>query len=226
LFDEAVPLISAQRHQRDSAPVEGGRWPVSVVLRPPADSELSRHLDALTTKAAALAGPGHWHTGRCGSAHLTVRALETYREVVDESEPVIQRYRKAMEAAAAQAGPTRFHVTGLTLTAGTVMACALPTDAQADLFLDTFAEALGPDGWFEHPDRRDIWYLNLLHFTTDIADPQALIDWVASHRTTDLGTTITPTAELVRFHHSPDPRRPFMRPHLLADARLLAPTAG
>ena len=86
LFDEAVPLISSQRHRRDSPPLEGGRWPVSVVLRPPADCDLSRRLDNLTTEVADLAGPGHWHTGRVGSAHLTVRALEHYRHEVDPSD--------------------------------------------------------------------------------------------------------------------------------------------
>ncbi|HEY0472030.1 MAG TPA: hypothetical protein VGD34_10190 [Kribbella sp.] len=227
LFEEAAPLISTQRHQRDTPPVEGGRWPVAAVLRPAADSELSRRLDALTNEAAALAGPGHWHTGRIGSAHLTVRALETYREIVDESEPLIQRYRKAMEAAAAQAGPASFRVTGLTLTPGTVMACAKPTDAQADLILDTFAASLGPDAWYEQAfGRRDIWYLNLLHFTTDIAQPHALIDWVTSHRSTDLGTTTIPTAELVRFHLCADDMRPSMRPQVLASAALLGRNAG
>jgi hypothetical protein len=221
LFEEAVPLVSSQRHQRDSPPVEGGRWPVSVILRPPADSGLSRLLDKLSNQAAALAGPGHWHTGRSGSAHLTVRALETFRQVVDPSEPVVQRYQAALQSAAAAAGPAVIQVIGLTLTPGTVMACAVPLDDQADLFLDRLAEALGPDGWFEHPHgRRDIWYFNLLHFTTTIAHPQRLIDWVTAHRSIPMGSTTIRTAELVRFHHAPDATRSHMRPHVLANANL------
>jgi hypothetical protein len=222
LFDEAVPLISSQRHRRDSPPVEGGRWPVSVVLRPPDDSELSRRLDALTSEAAVLAGPGHWLTGRAGSAHLTVRALETYRQVVDPSAPVIQRYRAALRAAADRTGPALIQVTGLTLTAGSVMACAFPLDAQADLLMDRFAEELGPDGLFEHPHgRRDIWYLNLVHFTSHIPSPQRLIDWVAERRRLDVGRTTITTTELVRFHYSPDISGPFMRPQLLDSVKLL-----
>ncbi|WP_020392285.1 hypothetical protein [Kribbella catacumbae] len=124
LFESASPLISSRNHQRDTPPTEGGRWPVSVVLRPPADSLLSHRLDDVTQEAAALAGPGHWQTGQTGSAHLTVRALETYRHLVDPAEPTIQRYRSAMERAAAAAGPARIKVTGLTLTAGSVMASA------------------------------------------------------------------------------------------------------
>jgi hypothetical protein len=225
LFDEAVPLISSQRHRRDSPPVEGGRWPVSVVLRPLEDSEFSRRLDALTSEAAGLAGAGHWYTGRAGSAHLTVRALETYRRDVDPSAPVIQRYRAALRAAADRTGPALIQVTGLTLTAGSVMACAVPLDAQADLLMDRFAEALGPDGWFEHPHgRRDIWYLNLLHFTSHIASPEHLIDWVAERRRLDVGQTTISTAELVRFHYCPDISGPFMRPQLLEAAKLLGPS--
>ena len=169
-----------------------------------------------------MAGPGHWHTGKAGSAHLTVRALETYRQEVDLSEPVIQRYRSALHTAAADTGPAQIQVTGLTLTKGTVMACAVPLDPQADLLMDRFAEALGPDGWYEQPDgRRDIWYLNLLHFTTDLTSPQHLIDWVAARRTLDLGRTTIPAAELVRFHHSPASSRPFMRPEVLSRIPLL-----
>jgi hypothetical protein len=218
LFASAVPLISSGNHQRDTPPVEGGRWPISVVLRPPGGSALSHRLDEVTREAAAIAGPGHWQTGQAGSAHLTVRALETYRAAVDPGEPVVQRYQSAMERAAT--GPARFEVTGLTLTAGTVMACAVTLDDQADLFLDQLASELGPDAWYEHPGRRDIWYLNLIHFTTDIPSPEDLITWVKAHRSTSLGETTIDLAELVRFHHSMGKSRPFMRPEILGQVKL------
>ncbi|TCO30196.1 hypothetical protein EV652_105190 [Kribbella steppae] len=221
LFTTAVPLIAAGNHHRDEPPREGGRWPVSVVLGPPPDSALAKRLDTLTAEAAELAGPGHWHTGQASSAHLTVRALETYRASVDPTEPTIRRYQAAMDRAAAVTGPARIEVTGLTLTPGSVMACAVPSDDQADLFLDRLTTELGPDAWFETPHgRRDIWYLNLIHFTTDIANPEALIDWVATHRTLNLGEATIPTATLVRFHHTPTPPRPHMRPEVLHRASL------
>lgn len=210
LFDRAAPLVATGDHQRDALPREGGRWPVSVALRPPADELLSRDLDDLTAEAADLAGPDHWHTGRLGSAHLTVRALEGHRAVVDPHDPAIQRYRSALHRA--EPGPTRFLVAGLTLTPGTVMACAFSLDANADDLLDRFTVELGPDDWFERPHgRRDIWYLNLLHFTTAIAQPEKLIDWVAAHRTAEFGEVTIPAPELVRFRHFAGPR-PHMRP--------------
>lgn len=223
LFAEAAPLIARGHHNRDTAPEEGGRWPVSVVLRPPADSPLSQTLDALTAEAATLAGPGHWQTGQLGSVHLTVRALEYYRHTVDPDEPVIKRYQSAMERAATVVGPARIEVTGLTLTAGSVMAAAVPLDAQADLFMDNLRYELGPDNWLELPHgRRDIWYLNLLHFTTDIPDPKRLIEWVQAHRHTSLGQVTINQTDLIRYRHSPDGPRPHMRPEALGHAVLRA----
>jgi hypothetical protein len=150
-----------------------------------------------------------------------VRALEWYRAAVDPAEPTIHRYQAAMARAAADAAPARIEVVGLTLTAGTVMAAVVSLDDQADRLLDRLAEELGPDAWLEEPyGRRDIWYVNLLHFTTDIPRPQALIDWVTTHRTHSAGTETIPSVELVRFHHAPHPERPYMRPELLAEVTL------
>jgi hypothetical protein len=198
LFATAAPLILRGAHQRDRPPREGGRWPVSVVLRPPIDSDLAQRLDAVTAEAAELAGPGHWQTGQLGSAHLTVRALEGYRATIAPDDPAIERYLSALRRAAI--GPTQFRVTGLTLTPGSVMACAIPLDGAADAFMDRFATELGPDDWFERPyGRRDIWYLNLVHFTSAIANPLKLIDWVAERRTTTIGEVEIGAPELVRF---------------------------
>ncbi|NIK56250.1 hypothetical protein [Kribbella shirazensis] len=211
LFAAAVPRIANGTHQRDELPREGGRWPISVVLRPSPDSTLAHTLDALTQEAAELAGPGHWQTGRLGAAHLTVRALEPRRENIPPDDPAVARYLSALQRATARSTwPVGFRVTGLTLTPGSVMACAEPLDAAADAFSDHLTTELGPDAWFE-PERRDIWYLNLLHFTTDIADPSPLINWVATHRTTPIGTTLIPTPDLVRSTHHPGPR-PHMHP--------------
>lgn len=208
---------------------------MSVILRPPVAGPLSQTLDRLTAEAAALAGAtgdgaaggggggagGHWQTGQAGSAHLTVRALEFYRPSVDPDEPVIKRYLSAMERAATTVGPARIEVTGLTLTPGTVMASAVAVDDQADRFMDQLKEELGPDAWHELDyGRRDIWYLNLLHFTTDIPSPEPLISWVEAHRSISLGEATIRSAELVRFLHAPDGPRPLMRPQLIASTPL------
>ncbi|TCC37218.1 hypothetical protein [Kribbella sindirgiensis] len=216
LFTTATPRIAAGTHQRDELPREGGRWPVSVVLRPALDSRVAHTLDAVTQEAADLAGPGHWQTGQLGSAHLTVRALEPRREQLAADDPVVARYHSALHRAAGRIQwPIGFEVTGLTLTAGTVMACAEPVDAAADTFSDHVTHELGPDAWYE-TERRDIWYLNLLHFTGDIAAPDVLIEWVGDRRATPLGLVQVDAPELVRSEYRPGPR-PHMGPIVLGD---------
>lgn len=219
MFTTAAPLIAAGRHQLDSPPAEGGRWPVSAVFRPPSASRIERRLDELAAAAARLAGPGHWQTGQAGSAHLTIRALEGYRDQVSTTDPAVRRYQAALDATAARIGPARFEVTGLTLTPGTVMACARPLDDEPDRFLDLFAELLGDDGWLEHGARRDIWYLNLLHFTSAIERPADLVDWVAARRSRPVGQVEITAAELIRSRLRPG-ARPAMWPETLGTARL------
>lgn len=89
------------------------------------------------------------------------------------------------------------------------MACAEPVGSVADSFSDRLTAELGTDAWYE-TTRRDIWYLNLLHFTGDIAHPTALIDWVASRRAAPYGTVAVGNAELVRAELAVG-ERPHMR---------------
>ena len=80
LFAEAAPLIQQGLHERESPPVDGGRWPVSVVLRP--DQASAERLEETMAAVEQLAGARHFRTGIVGSVHFTVRVLERYREEV------------------------------------------------------------------------------------------------------------------------------------------------
>jgi len=82
LFAESAPLIRQRLYLRESPPVDGGRWPVAVVLRP--DQMVARRLEQSMVDAEVYAGPGHFRTGAADSVHFTVRALELYRESVDD----------------------------------------------------------------------------------------------------------------------------------------------
>ncbi|GAB3816379.1 hypothetical protein [Kribbella italica] len=215
LFAAAQPLITTGHHGVDTPPVENGdRWPVSTVFRLDPADPVAERLDDLTREAAAIAGPGHFQTGQLGSAHLTVRALERYRELVPPDDPALLRYTEALRTAAAQIPPTTFALTGLILTRGTVMVCAHPLDDHADHLQKLYAATLGPDGWLEGNEPRDIWYVNLIHFAGPLPTPTTLIDWVTTRRNLPIGELTVDTTELVRFRHTPG-LRPYLRPETL-----------
>lgn len=217
LFLEATPLIHNGLHQRERPPVEGGRWPVSVVLRP--DHGPAERLEQTMAEVERLAGPGHFRTGIAGSVHFTVRVLERYREEVGEKDEAVQRYARAMSRAARQVGAIELELVGITLAPGSVMVCAHPVDDDADRFMDLLRDGLGDDAWRESGFRRDIWYANILHFAADIAQPAELIEWVAQRRDLDLGRIVIDTAELVRFRYEDGVQGRYMRPEVLASVR-------
>ena len=217
LFAQAAPRIALGRHEREHPPVDGGRWPLSVVLHP--DKACSERLEQVMTQVEKLAGPGHFRTGIAGSVHFTVWVLEQYRETVGEQDEAAGRYARAMGRAAGRVGAIELDLVGLTLAPGSVMACAHPVDDNADTFMDLLGDELGVDAWREAGLRRDIWYSNILHFAADIAAPGELVEWVARRRELDLGRAVIDTAELVRFRYEDGAQGRLMRPEVLAAAR-------
>jgi len=215
LFAEGAPLVRQRLHQREGPPVEGGRWPVSVVLRP--DPLSAWRLERRMTQAEAYAGAGHFRTGTADSVHFTVRALERFRQTVDDE--AVRRYAGALRRAARDIGPIALDLVGLTLAPGSVMVCAQPVDDHAGRLMQRLGEELGDDAWREAGFERDIWYASILHFAANIARPSGLVEWVAQRRVLDLGRTVTDTAELVRFHYENGPAGRLMRPQVLASAR-------
>lgn len=204
LFLRGREAVLAGTHYRDTRPVDGGRWGMSVALLP--DAVATSTLARLTAEAMAVAGPWHWPTGAPESVHFTVRAMEAYRSDIPTGDPLAGRCMAALTRAAARCRPVRFRLGGLTLTPSGVMAGAYPVDDAADEFADRLGEALGPDGWFEADFHRDIWYATLVHFTGEIRDPSGLVEWVDRRRDLDLGEATIDGAELLRFRY--DGRQP------------------
>jgi len=215
LFAESAPLVSQHLHQRESPPVDGGRWPVTVVLRP--DQMVARRLEQAMVDAEVYAGPGHFRTGAADSVHFTVRALELYRESVDDR--AIRRYASALRRATRGLGPVGLDLVGLTLAPGSVMVCAHPVDKSASTLMSRLSDELGDDAWREAGIDRNIWYASILHFATDIAEPSGLVEWVAQRRDLDLGRAVMDSAELVRFRYEDGQAGRLMRPEVLATAR-------
>lgn len=200
LFDRNAPLIMEQRHQRETPPVEGGRWPVSAVIM--MVGELGDRLAALTAELVELAGPGHFHTGSAGSAHLTVRALERYRAVVPDDDPAVARYSRALRRAAVRSEHFALSLVGLSVTPLAVVARVEAGAREVTELSARYADELGPDAWLERDHvARTFRHVTLLHFGADLARPRALLDWIADRRALDLGATTVTEVELVRARH-------------------------
>jgi hypothetical protein len=139
LHREGVACCLAGTSRRELPPTEGQpRWGLSCLLLP--DPVLAGRLDALTRQAAALAGPLHWRSGASGFAHVTVRSLEPFRATVPDHDAALGRYDAALRRAAGRCGPVHLQLTGVILTAATVMACAEQVDGSADRLADALAE--------------------------------------------------------------------------------------
>ena len=200
LFEAGRAAVLAGRHQRDNPPVDGGeRWGISVVFRP--DDDTVARLDTVTRQAMAVVGPDHWPTGNPRALHITVRALEGHRTGVAPDDPAVARYGRALRRATRGARPARFGITGLTLTPGGVMACLRPEDDAADSFATRIADELGADAAYEADFHRDIWYSTLVHFAGPLADPPALVDFVAAARSHHLGPVRAGAAEVIHWRY-------------------------
>jgi hypothetical protein len=204
LFEQGSGAVRSGAHYRDTPPVDGGRWGLSVVFLP--DAHAVDRLAAVTAEAMSIAGSRHWPTGAPQAVHFTVRAIEAHRSQVAPNDPLAGRCAEALYRAATDARPVRLRLSGLTLTPSGVMVCALPEDDSANEFAGRLGAELGADGWFEDRYHRDIWYATLVHFTGDLDDPRGLVDWVGARRQLDLGVTHADEAALLRFRY--DGRQP------------------
>ena len=200
LFDDAVPALLGGAHRRDEPPVDGGRWPVSVVTVP--GPEVRGVLAGLMAEALAHTGPGHFETGRSDASHLTVRALEPYREAASATDGVSGQWVAALDEVGRASAPVTLRLTGVTLTVSGVMVQAEPVgDAPWEL-MRRLRAALGPLAWFEDQwQERDIWYSSILHFAAPVLDPAGLVGWVEQNRAS-LGLEVTlDSLSLTRFRY-------------------------
>jgi hypothetical protein len=200
LFDAAVPALLGGTHRRDVPPVDGGRWPVSVVCVP--DAPVRAVLADWMREALVHTGPGHFRTGSLASSHFTVRALEPYREAARPDDAVTAEWAAALDTAAGASAPVRLLLTGVTLTTSTVMVQAEPVGDGAWALMRRLRAALGPHAWYEDQwQERDIWYASVLHFASTVADAPRLVAWARERRHLDPVDVVLDTVSLVRFRY-------------------------
>jgi hypothetical protein len=176
------------------------RWGVSLVLRP--DDVAAARLARVASQLSQVAGPRHWPTGRLGSAHLTVRVLEPYRDPVPLDDPLVVRYAAAARRIGRQSRSPVFAMTGLLVALGGVLVAAEPRNEPAAGLRALVAAELGEDGHYEHDSyRSDTWWSTLLHFSEPLADGAALVAWVEDRRALDLGPFQARSLDLVRYEY-------------------------
>ena len=200
LFSDAVPALISGRHRQDEPPVDGGRWPVSVVSLP---GERSR--DVLTNvmnEALVHAGPGHFETGRTDASHFTVRALEPYREAASPADEISEAWTAALEQVGRESPPIRLRLTGVTLSISAVMVQAEPLDDAPWELMRRLRAALGPLAWFEDQwQERDIWYASVVHFAAPILDAPGLVGWAEERRQSLTHDLVLDSLTLTRFRY-------------------------
>lgn len=222
LYEEGRAAVLSGSHRQDEPPEDGGRWPVTVVAIPPISTRAT--LERWMTEACEFAGPGHFLTGRADASHVTIRALEAYREAAHPDEACVSAWTSAMREAARDTAPLRLHLTGVTLAVGSVMAQLETVDDAPWAFMKRLRATLGDHAWFEDQSgRRDIWYVNILHLAAPITDPAGLVRWVEAHREVDAGEVLLDSVSLVRYRYqsSPDARLMAMEPWFTAPFRQL-----
>ena len=200
LLDAAVPALLDGVHRQDEPPVDGGRWPVSVVCVP--DNLTRDVLAGVMDEALTFAGPGHFTTGRHDASHFTVRALEPYREAASAEEPVAAAWTAALEEVGRESAPVRLRLTGVTLSVGGVMVQAEPVGDEPWELMRRLRAALGPLAWFEDQwQQRDIWYSSVLHFAAPVRDAAGLIDWAMQRRSSLAHDVVLDALTLTRFRY-------------------------
>jgi hypothetical protein len=108
-----------------------------------------------------------------------------------------------------------FRLHGLALSPAGVLACLYPADAAAGQLAAAVRRELGADGWLEESYARTIWYASLVHFTAGIADPAALVRWVAARRDLRAGDALATRLQLVTYRYEDR-----MVPVVLGETRL------
>lgn len=168
--------VLAGEHRIESPPdADGDRWGPSVVLRP--DAKTLSRVERWVLEVLPLVGPGHWATGSSKTAHITVRSLGPRRSS-DSAGELTERFGRAVAAASEAVGSVQFDMGAVLLSPISVMLALHPVGDSAARLAAALEEALGQEGWFEKGRPRDIWYLNVVHFTGSIADPRGLVQWV------------------------------------------------
>jgi hypothetical protein len=112
---------------------------------------------------------------------------------------LVHRYATAI-AEAASGKSLSFNVLGILITPISVMLGLEPANDQPARLAKALGGALGSDGWFEKDRLRDIWYVNLVHFSGPVVNPPGLVHWVERFAVPASFKVRGGSLEVVRWH--------------------------
>ncbi|MGQ0434518.1 MAG: hypothetical protein ACT452_19190 [Microthrixaceae bacterium] len=165
--------------------------------------DVAQRLAGLTSTAATILQDEHWLSGGADRAHLTVRALEHYADVIDPDR--LERYQSALRRALRDIGPLRFEFRGLGISPGSLLVPAIPLGPGPDALRERLGTELGADGWLEDRffdnGRDPIWYCSILHYATSLSNVDNMMNWVENQSDVFLGAHTFDSVEICAWKH-------------------------
>ncbi len=204
LWEQGRHALLGGRIEREPMPLPGTvRWGISAVLRPrPWPS-------ALVACAAAVAA----RVGNAGvmydeaGLHITLRAIEGFRNVVRPDDEDLLAYRDVLTEIVARTAPIRLHLRGLTATPGGILVQGWPTVDLRAFRLALFDRLAVLGLRWRGPETssnaiRTTAHATLAIFEAPVARPTGLVDLIESHRSTDFGEWVFPELWLVGYRRT------------------------
>lgn len=181
------------------------RWGVTAVLRPrPWSSALRR----CVASCSDVLGPGHAVYDASGF-HVTVRAIEGFRGLVDVADPAVAAYVDAIAPVVARTAPIAVTLAGIAATPSGLIVrgyagAALPTLRQRlhERLASLPTRPPGPE--MRRADVRTTAHATLAVYGGPVVDAPAVAAFVDAYRETPFGTWTCDALWLVAYRREPD----------------------
>ncbi|AUD06695.1 hypothetical protein CWM47_35530 [Spirosoma pollinicola] len=196
------------RNDIDGDPVPDAtskRWGVSAILRLPAP--FGESLDGLLTQLRAYTGEGHTFYNPM-TFHITLRSIEYFREPITPDDRWVNIYRQLMRQLTPNALDLSIRFAGLSANRVGVILQGFPATDQLQALREQFHELLAHHELLQGPEqnqpRINAHASLIVYGTSRLAKPEALVDYIEQHRSTDYGQVNPISLELVRYEKRPE----------------------
>lgn len=204
LWRQGLRALSKGAVEPEPLPLAGTtRWGISAVLRPRPWSPALVECAAAVAACVGTAGVVYDERG----LHVTLRAIEGFREPLAPDHADVRAYRNAVADGARVTAPLRVRFAGLTATSGGVLVQGWPCPAlqafRHALFDRLAASGLASRGPETSPDTiRRTAHASLALFEGPLADAAGLAGLIGAHRSTAFGEWVFPEVWLVGYRRS------------------------